>query len=208
MLFWFPFIMVKFSVRFRLTLGSVRVPRWWQKKVRGAEGREPRVNFMSQTYTLARRSYSQISSLMLFKLVCSCSHIGCGRVILCWFQPNCGRIFCRYSCFVFFVLCVRMKVALHCIKMVKITWISIGYFFSFIYITYRIKCRDKINASFCIFISSSLSFQVTFKAFYSSLLSESEFSCHGFASDYAFIQKLRTEELGQIPQDRELFGSV
>lgn len=48
------------------------------------------------------------------------------------------------------------------------------FFRGFIYITYRFKCRDKINASFCIFISSSLSFQVTFKAFYSSLLLEHE----------------------------------
>lgn len=96
-----------------------------------------------------------------------------------------------------------MKVALHCIKMVKNNMILACIFFVFIYITYRFKCRDKINASFCIFISSSLSFQVTFKAFYSSLLLENEWSF-----PVTFIQKLRAEELGLIPQDRELFGSV
>lgn len=95
-------------------------------------------------------------------------------------------------------------VALHCIKRVKNNMIfSVFFFFVFIYITYRFKCRDKINASFCIFISSSLSFQVTFKALYSSLLLENEFSF-----PVTFIQKLRAEVLGLIPQDRELFGSV
>lgn len=94
-------------------------------------------------------------------------------------------------------------VALHCIKMVKNNMIFSVYFLFFIYITYRFKCRDKINASFCIFISSSLRFQVTFKAFYSSLLLENEWSF-----PVTFIQKLHAEELGLIPQDRELFGSV
>lgn len=93
-------------------------------------------------------------------------------VILCWFQPNYLIVafffaVLTYS-FVLFVLCVRMKVWLHFIawKCLKITWFV---FVSYTFI-YRFKCRDKINASFCIFISSSLSFWVTFKAFYSSLL--------------------------------------
>lgn len=136
------------------------------------------------------------------------SFIGCGRNSLLVFNQS---FLCRYFAvkrigfFVLFVLCVRMKVWLHFIalKWLKITWFLMCIFLFFIYITYRFKCRDKINASFCIFISSSLSFQVTFKAFYSSLLLENECSF-----PVTFIQKLRAEELGLIPQDRELFGSV
>lgn len=136
-----------------------------------------------QTYTLARRSYSQISSLIgltrfcdvVFFLVTSfCIAlllIGCGRYSLLVSTKlfDCRFFFSvlTYS-FVLFVLCVRMKVWLHFIawKCLKITWFV---FVSYTFI-YRFKCRDKINASFCIFISSSLSFWVTFKAFYSSLL--------------------------------------
>lgn len=78
--------------------------------------------------------------------------------------------------------------------------------FGFIYITYRFKCRDKINASFCIFISSNLSFQVTFKAFYSSLLVwRTNFRFRGLR---VYKSSAQAEELGLVPQDRELFGSV
>lgn len=114
-----------------------------------------------QTYTLARRSYSQISSLI--ELTC----FGDVVFVHCFFFIGCGRYsllvstkflscFCRLTIvvFVLFVLCVRMKiVALHCVKMFK----NNKSWFCFIYITYRFKSLDKINASFCIFISLKFS---------------------------------------------------
>lgn len=174
-----------------------------------------------QTYTLARRSYSQISSQIgltrFFVMLFACwikffflhTLLLVVVVILCWFQPNCliaeGLPFRRS--FVLFVLCVRMKVWFHFIalKCLKITWLCV--FFLGSYTLHRFKCRDKINASFCIFISSSLSFQVTFKAFYSSLLLENEPSCLGFVSGF-FFTKAPNGRTGLFPQDRELFGSV
>lgn len=113
-----------------------------------------------QTYTLARRSYSQISSLieltclvMLFLFIVF--FIGCGRYSLL-VSTKFLSCFCRLTIvvFVLFVLCVRMKVvALHCVKMFK----NNKSWFCFIYITYRFKSLDKINASFCIFISLKFS---------------------------------------------------
>lgn len=110
--FWFP-------VRFRSTLDSVqprvRMEFWWRNF------REPWANLLSQTYTLARRSYSQISSLWCCLVCCSSLLlfiIGCGRFSV-GFQP---KLFADISplkvkIFVLFFLCVRMKgVALHCIK--------------------------------------------------------------------------------------------
>lgn len=82
-MFWFP-------VRFRSTLGSVqpraRVEYWWRNF------REPWANLLSQTYTLARRSYSQISSLWCWLFVCLLFKFASFHYwlwsFLCWFSTK------------------------------------------------------------------------------------------------------------------------
>lgn len=117
-MFWFP-------VRFRSTLGSVQ-PRA-RVEFRWRNFREPWANLLSQTYTLARRSYSQISSLWCCLFVVQVCFFSLLVVVVSLLVFN--QNFCRYFavkgkdfCSLFFSVSEWRVLHFIALKMVKITW--------------------------------------------------------------------------------------
>lgn len=110
-----------FSIDPRFRSAPCKVEFWWRNF------REPWANLLSQTYTLARRSYSQISSLWCCLFVVQVCFFSLLVVVVSLLVFN--QNFCRYFavkgkdfCSLFFSVSEWRELHFIALKMVKITW--------------------------------------------------------------------------------------